>query len=69
MLNNPPQDALKTASEKTIQKPAEATGDLVSNKTAKIITKVLIISPQNSMEMVINETENIDNNKEIPKER
>ena len=47
MLNNPPQDALKTASEKAIQKTAEATGDLLGNKTAKMITKVLRISPQN----------------------
>ena len=69
MLNNPPQDALKMASEKAIQKTAEATGDLVGNKTAKMITKVLRISPQNSIEMVINVTENIDNHKETPKER
>ena len=69
MLNYSPQDALKMDSEKTIQKTVEGTGDLIGNKTAKIITKVLRISPQNSIEMVINETENIDNDKEIPKER
>ena len=31
-------DAIKTASTRAIQKPAEATGDLVGNKTADKIT-------------------------------
>ena len=33
------RDALKTASKRAIQKKAEATGDLVGNKIAEIITK------------------------------
>ena len=33
-------DAIKTASKKTIQKLAEATGDLISNKIADKITSV-----------------------------
>ena len=33
-------DAIKTASKRAIQKTAEATGDLISNKTADKITSV-----------------------------
>ena len=33
-------DALKTSSKRVIQKTAEATGDLIGNKIANIITKV-----------------------------
>ena len=33
-------DALKTASNRVIQKVSEATGDLIVNKTANRITKV-----------------------------
>ena len=33
-------DALKTASNRVIQKVSEATGDLIVNKTANSITKV-----------------------------
>ena len=33
-------DAIKTASERTIQKTAEATGDLVGNEIADKITKI-----------------------------
>ena len=33
-------DALKTTSKKVIQKTAEATGDLIGNKTADKITKI-----------------------------
>ena len=33
-------DALKTTSKQVIQKTAEATGDLIGNKTADKITKV-----------------------------
>ena len=38
LLNNA-TDALKTASQKAIQKPIEATGDLIGNKIADRITK------------------------------
>ena len=33
-------DAIKTASKRTIQKTAEATGDLIGNKTADKITSI-----------------------------
>ena len=33
-------DAIKTASKKVIQKPAEATGDLIRNKIADKITNI-----------------------------
>ena len=33
-------DAIKTASKKAIRKPAEATGDLICNKTANKITSI-----------------------------
>ena len=39
------EDALNTASNKVIQKTAEANGDLIGNKIADRITKV---SPQNN---------------------
>ena len=35
-------DAFKTSSKRVIQKTAEATGDLICNKIAYIITKVSI---------------------------
>ena len=57
-------DALKTSSKRVIQKTAEATGDLISNKIADRITKVSKYSQQNNSETVINQ-----NDKEIPKER
>ena len=43
-------DALKTATERAIQKTAEATGDLIGNKNANRITKVSKTSPQNNSE-------------------
>ena len=43
-------DALKTASERVIQKTAKATGDLIGNKIAVRITKVSKTSPQNNSE-------------------
>ena len=55
-------DVLKTASEKSIQKAAEATGNLIGKKITNKITKVLRNSPQNTSETVGSETE-------IPKER
>ena len=33
-------DAIKTASKRAIQKPAEATGDLIGNKIANKITTI-----------------------------
>ena len=57
-------DALKTFSERVIQKTAEATGDLISNKIANRITKVSKYLQQNNSEKVTK-----DNDKEIPKER
>ena len=52
----------KTASKRGNQKTAEATGDLICNKTANKITKVSKESPQNNSETVKSETEK-------PKER
>ena len=37
----PTTDTIKTASKRAIQKPAEATGDLIDNKIADKITSVL----------------------------
>ena len=49
-------DAFKTASNRAIQKTAEATGDLIVNKIAGKITKVSKTLPNT----VKNETENTD---------
>ena len=51
-------DVLRTASNRAIQKTAEATGDLIVNKIADKITKVLRGSLQNNSETVESETEN-----------
>ena len=48
-------DALKTSSKRVIKKTAEATGDLIGNKNADRITKVLKTSAQNSLEIVQSE--------------
>ena len=48
-------NAFKTASKKAIQKPREATGDLIINKTADKITKVSKNSQQNNSETATNE--------------
>ena len=47
-----------------IQKPAEATGDLIDNKIADKITKISRNSQQNNSEAVTNK-----NDKKIPEER
>ena len=47
-------DAYKTASERSIQKTAEATGDLIDNKIADRITKALKGLPQINSEAVNN---------------
>ena len=52
-------DALKTASKIAIQKTAEATGVLSGNKIANKITKVSRSSPQNSLETLEPQSENI----------
>ena len=57
-------DALKTDSKTAIKKTAEATGDLIGNKTADKIAKVSKTSQQNNLETVTN-----GHDKEIPKER
>ena len=57
-------DELKTSSKRVIQKTAEATGDLISNKVANRTTKVSKKSQKNSSETVTNE-----HDKEIPRER
>ena len=55
-------DTFKTTSKRETQKPAEATGDLITNKTSDNITKVSKNSQQNNSETVTNV-----NDKEIPK--
>ena len=57
-------DALKTSSKRVIQITAEATDDLIGNKTADRITKVSKNSQLHNSEIVTNE-----HNKGIPKER
>ena len=64
MLNNLLQMHLKLYKKRVIHKTAEATGDLIGNKTPHEITKVSRTSPHNSLEIVKNE-----NDKDIPKER
>ena len=53
-------DAIKAASKTAIQKTAEATCDLISNKIADKIIKVSRTSPQNNSKTVTNEAENLD---------
>ena len=64
-------DAIKTASKRAIQKTAEATGDLIGNKTADKITAkpspkdvTSASKKSHSKEIQLNEVNN-----EIPKER
>ena len=59
-------DAIKTASKRAIQKIAEATRDLIGNKSVNKITSVSKKSPNefHSKELSSNEANN-----EIPKER
>ena len=42
--------SLKKATERVIQKTAEATGDLIGNKVADKNTRISKISPQNNSE-------------------
>ena len=62
-------DPLKTTTKKVTQKSAEATGDLIGNKITDEITRVSGASPQNSTRTAINETENVELDREIWKER
>ena len=55
---------LKLVQKRLIQKTAEATSDLIGNKIANKITRVLKSSQQTNSEIVTNEYD-----KEIPKER
>ena len=57
-------DALETTSKRAIQKAAQATGDLFSNKIADRIRKVSKNLQQNYSKTVTNE-----HDKETPKER
>ena len=50
MLKQSVTDALKTDSKRAIQEKAETNGDLIGNRIADIITKVLKNSPQNVSE-------------------
>ena len=57
-------DTLTTASKRSIQKTAEATGDLIGNEIADKIAEFPKSSLQNNSKTVKNEYD-----KEIPKER
>ena len=59
-------DAIKTASNRAIQKTAEATGDLIGNKIADKVTSVSKKSPR---ELHSKELSSKEANNEIPKER
>ena len=52
-------DSLETALKQAIKKIEEETDDLIGNKSADKIAKVLRKAPLNSSKRVINETKNI----------
>ena len=58
-------DAIKTASNRAIQKTAEATGDLTGNKIADKITSV----PKNSTKKLPNDETEVDVEKATTKKR
>ena len=58
-------DAIKTASKRTVQKIAEATGDLTGNKIADKLTSV---SKKSTKELPNDETE-VDTKRATPKKR
>ena len=60
-------DALKVASKRSIQKTAEASGDLIGNKVADRIIKVSKTSPQNNSET--NEAEILKERSISPEQR
>ena len=53
-------DAIKTASKRAIQKAAEATGDLIGNKTADKITSVSKKKPDKELHNNDDETEDVE---------
>ena len=53
-------DSIKTASKRAIQKTAEATGDLIGNKTADKITSVSKKKPDKESYNNDDETENVE---------
>ena len=57
MLNNLPQMHLELVQEKETPKAAEATGDLIDNKTADKKTNISRTSTQKTSEKVPSETE------------
>ena len=59
---------LNNASERALQKIAKANSDWIGTKIASKIIKVSKSFPEVSSETAINETENIEHGKEIPKE-
>ena len=72
LLNHAKQsatDAIKNASKTAIQKTAGPTGDLISNEIVDTIIKLSRTFPQNSLEIVLNETENIGLDREIPRKK
>ena len=62
-------EALETVSKRPIQKTAEATVELNSNKIADKFTKVSKVLPQNNSKIVANIEKIIGLDREIPKER
>ena len=64
-------DAIKTASKRAIQKTADATGDLIGNKTADKITSASreLHSKKSPKEFHSKELSSNEANNEIPKER
>ena len=62
-------DAFKNASKRTIRKTAEEKGVFIGNKVADKIRKVSRTSTYNNLEACRNETESIEYNREISKEK
>ena len=62
-------DAFKTASNRAIEKTAEATGHLIGNEIADEVKKVSKTSPHNNTETVTNEEKYIGLDREIARER
>ena len=62
-------DAVKTTSDKEIQKKVDATGDLSGNESDDKIIKFSRTSLKNSSKAVTNEAENIGLDREILKEK
>ena len=60
---------LKLLKKRVIQKIGKATDDLIDNKIADKVTKVLKSLPQNSSEAIYSETKNVGFDGKMPKER